>query len=237
MVGCGNPYEAAHGFNEKQDEELLAEFYKLAYDDHPERDNDPRPDEVKMVSAFARLRERFLTCRHCGSLWPLPREEKEEQKTLWKKLDHIIELLEQRPLVDLGGQMVIEGSGPDVRKAEIEWRCQEALEGYLRQREAWFRATKGTLPPGVTPSLNDHLRKVITDALKRHPHYLGPEERDAWKANSLVYAAGKGIWTSEFHTEKGYTQPERCWQILKGEDQCAKWGNRFHEAIHERRRG
>jgi len=113
------------------------------------------------------------------------------------------------------------------RTAELRWRIEECWRDHLLCREGFYREQNGS-PPGVHPALTDEIAKAIRDQLLAHDRdLLGPADRDRWRRESRVRAAGCGVfndpWCSGRHTQNDatnggtrYLEPWRPWKRLHG---------------------
>lgn len=108
--------------------------------------------------------------------------------------------------------------------AEIEWRLETAWTTHLLARRRFFESANGRSPGGPEPTRTKEIEKAIRDALREHDkERLGADQRDAWKRESPVRAAGIGIFLSPFHTGRSeksegqqYLEPWRPWKRQRG---------------------
>lgn len=114
------------------------------------------------------------------------------------------------------------------RNVELRWRIEECWRDHLLCRDGFYREQNGS-PPGVHPTLTDEIAKAIRDQLLAHDRdLLAPENRDRWRRESRVRAAGCGIfndpWCSGRHPQNDalhgggtrYLEPWRPWKRLHG---------------------
>lgn len=130
------------------------------------------------------------------------------------------------------------------RLAELDWRTEETWAEHVRWRARFFKGENGHAP--VMPTLTKGLRKIIREAIERHDgERLSADERERWKVESPVRAAGKGIFLSTWHagtdkrndiTQGGrrFLEPERCWKPLKGVDPVPTFAELFFEEARKR---
>lgn len=105
---------------------------------------------------------------------------------------------------------------------ELAWRIAETWHTHLEAR-AWFFGRMNGVKP-VPPVLTPDTRAAIRRAIQEHDaERMGPEDRERWRAESPVRAAGAGIFFSPWHTgtdEDGngrrYLEPWRPWMRQKG---------------------
>jgi hypothetical protein len=115
--------------------------------------------------------------------------------------------------------------GPAARlralKSEIDWRIAEVWKDHLAMRERFWIATNGRAAD--PPVLTKQLREVIRASLMEHDsERLGADDRERWRRESPVRAAGVGIFLSSWHNGsdprnnastggKRYLEPWRPW--------------------------
>lgn len=128
------------------------------------------------------------------------------------------------------------------REAELAWRISEVWEDFLFAREAFFRDVSG-VKPGSVPELR-LVRQDIRQALLIHDRdRLAIEDRDRWRRDSPVRAAGIGIfydpWCAGTSPQndarnggKRYLEPWRPWKPQRGKPDPV---TRFSELYFERR--
>lgn len=113
------------------------------------------------------------------------------------------------------------------RREELRWRINACWADHLLCREGFYREANGS-PPGVHPTLTDDIAKAIRDQLLAHDRdLLGPDDRELWRRESRVRAAGCGIfndpWCAGRHPQNDasnggtrYLEPWRPWKRLHG---------------------
>ena len=124
---------------------------------------------------------------------------------------------------------------------EISWRIDEVWGAHLRQRKGFFRKATGSEPKD--PRLTAELRNLIREALHRHDaDLLGSDQREQWLAESMVRAAGVGLFLDKFMTGQApendmrnggrrYLEPERPWKVPRGKpDPVPRFAERYFEA-------
>jgi len=128
------------------------------------------------------------------------------------------------------------------REAEIAWRIREVWGSYLYARDAFFRDVSGVKRQSA-PNLR-LVRDDIRAALLLHDRdLLGPQDRDRWRAESPVRAAGIGIfydpWCAGTHPQndvrtggRRYLEPWRPWRPQRGKGDPV---TRFAELCFEQR--
>lgn len=79
---------------------------------------------------------------------------------------------------------------------ELTARALVVLRAHLEAREKFFREERGVYQP-PTKAAQDEALAAIRDALKRHHETNG--DREKWRRESAVLAAGVGIFYSEPH--------------------------------------
>jgi 5-methylcytosine-specific restriction endonuclease McrA len=112
--------------------------------------------------------------------------------------------------------------------AEVAWRVEETWAAHARWRAKFFEAENGhaSTPPTLTKAIRRHIRAALVEHDRER---LGADDRERWKLESPVRAAGMGLFLSTWHTgsherndvAKGghrYLEPERAWKPLKGLD-------------------
>jgi len=108
--------------------------------------------------------------------------------------------------------------------AELEWRIAETWRVHLATREKFWTRQNGAAPTGNgAPTLTKEVRAAITAALREHDHgRMGAADRELWKKESPVRAAGMGLFLSPWHTGADprnatrYLEPWRPWKRQRG---------------------
>lgn len=84
------------------------------------------------------------------------------------------------------------------RRKKFQDEMDLAWGAYMRAREKWWRLVKQHAPP-QEPKMTAKRADLILDSLEAN-------------GKEATVLAGKGIWLSDFHTEKGFTGPEYAWR-------------------------
>lgn len=126
-----------------------------------------------------------------------------------------------------GGEMAsVHADRLRAQREEIEWRVKETWTTHCTARRRWYVSTTGKTT--ALPEFTDELQAAIRAAIKSHDRSrLGPEDRERWRAESPVRAAGIGIFYSTWHTGtdprnntttggKRYLEPWRPWKAQRG---------------------
>lgn len=130
-------------------------------------------------------------------------------------------------------------------RAEIEWRIQDTWRRHMAAYADFKRENSGLKLNGNGP-LPDTVKKLIRDALLEYDkELLGPDQRDQWRRESRVRAAGVGIFFSPYHCgvfpdlpagekPQGYTGPylehDRPWRRIRGKaDPILKFSGLYFE--------
>jgi hypothetical protein len=85
------------------------------------------------------------------------------------------------------------------REVELAWRIEQTWESYLFAREAFFRDASG-IRPGSKPELRLVAPEIRRALLLHDRDRLAPEDRELWRRESPVLAAGVGIFYDPWMT-------------------------------------
>lgn len=114
--------------------------------------------------------------------------------------------------------------------SEVEWRVAATWTSFLAARAEFYQRVDGR-KPSRAPSLTAEIRASIVDALRQHDAgMLTAETRDLWVEESIVLAAGEGLWLDPWCTGQDarsttrYVEPWRPWRQQRGKgDPVAKF--------------
>lgn len=120
-----------------------------------------------------------------------------------------------------------DGGSTTSARVELEWRVLEVWGAYLRTREAFWKRENGRVPPAPERPRKE-VRGYIVAALREFDaERMGADDRDRWRRESPVRAAGQGVWLSDWHTGhakdndiasggKRFLEDWRPWKRLQG---------------------